>query len=313
MIPGGGGRGLQLVKMIESAGLSPQDIDAVIVSHGHEDHDGGLFELTNILQVRVMAHEIYGYLVRTNAEAAPSGEKTQFPASCWCCPMPESFYKGNCLEYHRERQELTIGAIGMNGELGPGIEVLYTPGHCPDAVALLIDGEALLPGDTILPEITPHPTLESNFFVMRPALPDKWEEAQQLFGLRAYIRSLRRIGETVGPSDRILVLPAHRLYYRDKFNQLDLKVRIEELVQHHIDRCHDFVRILSVGPKTLREVAAEYFQPGLLKGNGINLAIDEVGSHCELMEISDDVVVVEDGKIMSTGNENFRSLISSIG
>lgn len=304
--------GLQLVKMIEAAGFSPQDIAAVIVSHGHEDHDGGIFELTNIMQVRVMAHETYGCLVRANAEAAPSGEKAQFPASCWCCPMPESYYRG-CLEYHRERQELNIVAMGDNGELAPGVEVLHTPGHCPDAVALLVDGEALLPGDTILPEITPHPTLESSFFVMRPVLPDKWEEAQQLFGLRAYVRSLRMIEKTVGPSEGISVLPAHRLYYRDKFNRVDLKVRIEELVQHHIDRCYDLARILSSGPKTLKEVATEYFEPGLLKGNGIHLAVDEIKSHCELMEISGDVVAVEDGKVISTGNENFRSLISGIG
>lgn len=306
------GTGAHLLEMIESVGFSPRDIDTIVISHGHEDHDGGIFEITGAMRARVRAHETYGCLVRLLSHAAPSSEKAQFPVSCWCCPMPASFSRRYCLDYHAERPTLNISDLEMNGELGPGVEVLHTPGHSPDAVALLIDGEALLPGDTILPDITPHPSQERFFNVMRPALPEKWAEAQQLFGLRAYIRSLRRIEEMVGASEDILVLPAHRLYYRDRLNSLDLKGRIEQLVQHHRDRCGDFSRILGAGPKSLKEVASEHFRPELLKGHGINLASEEVASHCELMEASGDVVVVEGGKIMSTGTKNFLSLIDSI-
>jgi glyoxylase-like metal-dependent hydrolase (beta-lactamase superfamily II) len=306
------GQGPQLLKMMEGAGFSGQDVHSIILSHGHEDHDGGLFEITNLIDARVVAHEVYGSLVRCNPEAAPSQEKAEFPASCWCCPMPETFYKSNCLEYHKERQALTIMDVSSLPEaLGSGIQVLHTPGHCPDSLVLLVDGEGMLVGDTILPEITPHPTLESHFTVMKPALPDKFDEAQQLFGLRAYIRSLKVLRAVTGTTDKIVVLPAHRLYSQDKWNQLDLCGRIDEIVQHHIDRCYDILRILSTGPKTPREIAMEYFQPSLLKGYGIHLAINEIKSHCELMEISRDIVVLEDGKVSPIGGgNNFRSLIN---
>ncbi|MDA8307163.1 MAG: MBL fold metallo-hydrolase [Deltaproteobacteria bacterium] len=306
------GKGRELIGMIESVGFNPRDIDAIVVSHGHEDHDGGILELAGVTQARVKAHEIYGCLVRPLAKSAPSSEKAQFPVSCWCCPMPASFARHNCLEYHEERPQLNIEPMSMNGELGAGIEVLHTPGHSPDAVALLIDREALLPGDTILPDISPHPSQERFFSVMRPALPGNWKEAQQLFGLRAYVRSLKRIEQLAGASEDILVLSAHRLYYRDRLNLLGLKDRVAELVQHHRDRCSDFARILSTGPKSLKEVAAEHFRPELLKGHGINLAADEVASHCELMEAGGDVVFGEEGKIMSTGTQNFLSLIDGI-
>jgi len=307
------GQGRQLLKMMEAAGgFRGQDIDSIIVSHGHEDHDGGLFEITNLINARVVAHEVYGSLVRCNPEAAPSGEKAEFPASCWCCPMPETFYKSNCLEYHRERQTLTIMDMGNLPEaLGSGIQVFHTPGHCPDSVVLLVDGEAMLVEDTVLPEITPHPTLESHFAVMKPALPEKFEEAQQLFGLRAYIRSLKMLRAVTGTTDKILVLPAHRWYSQDRWNHLNLSGRIDEIVQHHIDRCYDILQTLATGPKTPREIAIEYFQPSLLKGYGIHLAINEIKSHCELMEISRDVVVLDDGKVSSIGGDNnFRSLIN---
>jgi glyoxylase-like metal-dependent hydrolase (beta-lactamase superfamily II) len=305
------GTGPQLLKMMEAAGVNGQDIGSIVVSHGHEDHDGGLFEITRMINAPILAHETYGYLVRCNPNAAPSEEKTKFPASCWCCPMPETFYRSNCLEYHRERQELTIMDLSNSPEaLGSGIQVFHTPGHCPDSVVLVVDGEAMLVGDTVLPEITPHPTLESHFAIMKPALPEKFEEAQELFGLRAYIRSLKLLRAVAAATDRILVLPSHRLYSQDKWNHLDLSDRIDEIVQHHIDRCRDILRIIDTEPKTPQEIAAEYFQPSLLKGYGIHLAINEIKSHCELMAISRDVVLSEDGKVSSTGGDNFRSLIN---
>ncbi|MDR3569426.1 MAG: MBL fold metallo-hydrolase [Syntrophobacteraceae bacterium] len=306
------GKGLPLLEMIESVGVSSRDIDAIVLSHGHEDHDGGIFEITGATNARVLAHETYGCLVGPLPEAAPSSEKALFPVSCWSCPMSASFARRNCLEYHKERSKAKISDLTMNGELGAGVEVIHIPGHSPDAVALLIDGEALLPGDTILPDISPHPSQERFFGLMRAALPGKWQEAQQLFGLRAYIRSLRRLEELAGASRDLLVLPAHRLYHRDRFAVLDLRERIGELVGHHAERCCDFARILKSGSKTLEEVAAAHFRPELLKGPGFSLAADEVASHCELMAASGDVVFPGDGKILSNGTQNFLSLIGEL-
>jgi len=102
------------------------------------------------------------------------------------------------------------------------------------------------------------------------------------------------------------------LYRQNGWNHLDLSGRIDELLHHHIDRCHDILGTLGTGTKTPKEIAVEYFQPNLLKGFGIHLAVNEIKSHCELMEISGDVVVLEGGKISSTGEENFRSLIDHI-
>ena len=65
---GGRGMGPRLLEMIESAGFRGGDIEAVILSHGHEDHDGGLLGFTSLTGARIMAHEIYRCLSR----AAPS-------------------------------------------------------------------------------------------------------------------------------------------------------------------------------------------------------------------------------------------------
>ncbi len=42
------GQGEKLVAMMEAAGISAKDLEFVLISHGHEDHDGGLAELNQI-------------------------------------------------------------------------------------------------------------------------------------------------------------------------------------------------------------------------------------------------------------------------
>jgi hypothetical protein len=88
--------------------------------------------------------------------------------------------------------------------------------------------------------------------------------------------------------------------------------RINEIVEHHIQRCSDILGIVRGCPKTVREICREHFSEDSLKGLGINMAIDEVLSHVELLEHSHDVSVKEDGTISGTGPGQFESLIRSL-
>ena len=94
------GQGRHLVDMMRVAGIRPADLDFVLISHGHEDHDGGLAELIALTDLKVKAHTIYDLIIRQYPDIAPPGYKQRFPAKCWHCFMPESFYKDNCLPYH---------------------------------------------------------------------------------------------------------------------------------------------------------------------------------------------------------------------
>ncbi len=52
------GRGNQLIGMMESVRINAEDLAFVLISHGHEDHDGGLAELVNGTHLSVKAHAI---------------------------------------------------------------------------------------------------------------------------------------------------------------------------------------------------------------------------------------------------------------
>jgi hypothetical protein len=227
--------------------------------------------------------------------------------------MPVSFSSKYCPEYHAEREEIEISPISNSTRnLQPGISIFHVPGHSPDAIALLVDDEALLVGDTILPEITPHPTREQTFEETGAILGHEYVEAQQLYGLRAFMRSIIKLREITNGSDQIIVLPGHRLYNYSKWNDLSLTTRVDELFDHHIQRCSDILNILNHGPKTPEEISQEHFEPSLLEGFGANLAREEVLSHCELLALAGDVTLESDERISATGESRFESLINDI-
>ena len=307
------GMGRKLLKLMESAGVSGNELEFIVLSHGHEDHDGGLFEIVKSTRAKVKAHRIYDRLIRFYPTEVPGDVNKDFPASCWHCFMPESFSNQHCLGYQQERNRLKIEQIGDGHcKIGKTIHTYHVPGHSPDALAILVGGEALIVGDTLLPQITPFPSREAFFDQVREILKPQYIHAQSIYGLRAYIRSLKKLGQIGRKFTDLLVLPAHRLFYHNHWNEINLQARINELIEHHIERCADILKILKEGPKTAREIAAAHFEEPLLKGFGIMMAENEILSHCELLSASKDVFLVEDTEFAATGSSNFESLIQSL-
>jgi glyoxylase-like metal-dependent hydrolase (beta-lactamase superfamily II) len=307
------GQGIKILEKMEAAGASSKDLAFVLLSHGHEDHDGGLPEIVKMSGASVKAHVIYDRLIRFYPDKAPPGVNKDFPASCWRCLMPESFSSQHCPDYHRGRSRLQIETIGdAETALGNGMTAYHLPGHNPDALALLLDQEVLLVGDTVLPDISPHPTREWAFKQVAPILSPQYPRGDAIFGLRAYIRSLKKLQEIGARMPQLTVLPAHRLFYNHQWRDVALEERVKELLAHHVTRCADILEILKQGPKTAKEVAIAHFEAPLLKGPGIMMAESEILSHCELLQISGDAVVTPDGKFEATGTWSLESLIEEL-
>lgn len=278
------GTGAMLVQAMGQVGRSGADLAYVLLSHGHEDHDGGLCEVVRRTGAAVKAHRVYDRLARKYPDLAPEAHKRDFPAKCWHCFMPESFYVPNCLAYHGETQARRVETIGDGRQpLGPDLETLHVPGHCPDSLAVLAGGEVLLVGDTLLPDITPWPTNLRMHQTTAGVLGDLYPEAGSLYGLKRYLRSIKQLRELAAVHPGLAVLPAHRLYHQGRLNSIDLATRIDDMIRHHLDRCADILRILSHGPQDLEAIARGHFAKAKLKGAGLLMAKNEVFSHCELM------------------------------
>jgi hypothetical protein len=227
--------------------------------------------------------------------------------------MPESFSNRHCLEYHRGRNGLEVETIGDGkGKLSEAVQTYHVPGHSPDALAVLVGEEALLVGDTVLPEITPFPTREAFFHQVKGILPSGYPSVDSVFGLRAYIRSLRKLDGIGERFPDALVLPAHRLFYNCRWNEINLRTRIAEIIDHHTLRCAEILKILKDGPKTAKEIAVEHFSDSSLEGVGMFMAENEILSHCELLEAAGDVRIAKDGGFFASGTQGFEPLIQAL-
>jgi glyoxylase-like metal-dependent hydrolase (beta-lactamase superfamily II) len=307
------GQGQSLVGMMESAGITPRDLDFVLISHSHEDHDGGLAELVESTRIRVKAHVIYDLLIRKYEDQAPPDHKRRFPAKCWHCVMPESFFTKNCLEYHRVLHDMTVDTIGDgHQQLAAGITSYHLAGHSPDCLAVRIGDEAIIVGDVILPDITPWPTREAMYDEVAEVVKSEYVEPHAIFGLSRYLKSLKKLADIARQFPDILVLPAHRLYYNDQWNGIQLAERVDDLIEHHIQRCGAIIEILDIGSKTADQIAREHFEERLLEGFGSFMAVNEIISHCELLMKSGDVLSANEDQYSATGSRNFQAFIEKL-
>ncbi len=304
------GQGRHLVAMMEQTGIDPKELDYVLISHGHEDHDGGLAELVKLTDLKVKAHRVYERLIRKYPNFSPKGYKEHFPAKCWHCFMPQSFYKENCLNYHAVLQTLKVEPVGNGSSgIGNGIRTMHLPGHSPDCLAVMLDNEALVVGDVVLPDITPWPTCLELYEEVEGILHPDYPDAGALFGLDCYLRSLKTLLRIAEKNPNILVLPAHRLYFHGRWQSLQLKKRLKELFQHHLDRSAAILEIVGSQEMHADDIAKLHFKEALLKGPGKLMAANEIVSHAELLTACGDLEQTGKHSYIVTGSRNFENEI----
>ena len=297
--------------LLKSTGKGFSNIDRIIITHSHEDHDGNVAEIIAVTRAELWAHTIYPRMISYHPQVKDGALHPELPGSCRLCPMPEAFYR-SCLPYHQKRSSLKVDFAINDGQKLPDedLSFLFTPGHSPDSICVVLEDEVIFTGDTVLPDITSHPSLVYAFEVNRRVLPEGYRRSNDVYGLMNYIKSLSKVAYLSSQPLKAM-FPAHRLFYNGRFNLLDSSERAKEIIRFHVDRCRDILRIIDNKPTGIADIVVQHFPPSQLTGFGRMLAEDEIRAHIEIMEACGDVCWTDENKklVKRTGTNNYLKAI----
>jgi glyoxylase-like metal-dependent hydrolase (beta-lactamase superfamily II) len=275
--------------LLRPTGKKLADIDRVIISHSHEDHDGNVTEILREAQAELVAHELYQSMISYHRDETEGVAHPEFPGSCRLCRMPEKFYS-SCLSYHRNRSSLRVDLPVEDGQILPDdLSFVFTPGHTPDSICIILEEEVIFTGDTVLPGITAQPTMAQMFKLNQKILPEKYRETNSVYGLLNFIKSLSKVLR-VSPDPFESTFPAHRLFYDGKYNLIDGGRRAKDIIQFHIERCRDILKIVEEHPIAVDEIVVKHFPPSRLSDMGRSLADNEIRAHLEIMRDCGDII-----------------------
>ena len=194
------------------------------------------------------------------------------------------------------------------GDQVGNLTFMAAPGHSPDELCVIME-DMVFTGDHVLPEITPHPTTKTEYTPeIKQLLPDEYHQEDQYYGLETYLKSLKKVADL---GQQISVLPAHRLYNRDKFNFLNTR-RADEILRHHTARLGSLLARIGAEPTGLEDVTRGIFDRRKLMGGNLFAALLEMVAHIEVLQDTGDLEFTGQREIRATGRDNYRQLVHEL-
>ena len=144
MIDGGAPKKLkEFTKAIEEISIKPEDIKLMIMTHGHWDHIGSAKEIKEFTGAKIAMHEQEKEWLEKGLKPLPPG------VTLW-----GSIFKGimamfmPLVKISTTDVDLVMGDEGLPlDEYGIPGKVIYTPGHSPGSVSVLLDTGDAFVGD----------------------------------------------------------------------------------------------------------------------------------------------------------------------
>ncbi len=246
-----------LLNGLQQAGLTPQALTHIVLTHAHIDHFGGLAKLKPLTQAQITCHELDLQTIahHESKRLQTARRLASFLADTGLAKEEQdsllNIQRLTTSLYHSTPVDFTYRQLSLHL---PGVEWIHLPGHCPGHVALRMD-DVVFCGDMVVEGVTPHlvPETFSPFSGVDHYL-------ESLEALQAWAQGARLIFN--GPDDVITDLPA----------------RIMATRQNLLRRMGKALRSMTE-PLTLAEICQTVY--GDMGGYNLLLVIEKTGAYVE--------------------------------
>jgi len=161
----------KILKKIREIGRKPEDIELIIVSHGHLDHFGGLSGIHSLSGASVACHKSdYENVSRASKEISPSITVGAHILSLLArISMPFMKTQGVVPELILENGMLLE-------DFGLGAKVLHTPGHTSGSISVLLEDGSAFIGDLVMGKVPlKYKPLAPSFAEDMTSVYDSWK------------------------------------------------------------------------------------------------------------------------------------------
>jgi len=253
-------QGIKALRSDFSESITVNDIQRILVTHGHIDHFGGVAFMVEQTDAQVGIHEI-DRRVLTNYEERVIVATKDVRVYMERAGVRDDMIPRLIEMYSFSKQHVRSVAVDIDLDEDislDGMQFIHTPGHCPGQVCILL-GDILLSADHILAQTTPHQSPES---------------ITRYTGLGHYLESLRKIARI----DSIrLALGGHEEPIQDVYARID---GIRASHQRKLERVLDIIQT-GGEPCTISEISKTMYPDR--HGYDVLLALEEVGAHVEYL------------------------------
>ena len=259
-----------LLRGMRSAGLTPDQVTGIVVTHVHLDHHGlsGRLREASGAWIAMHTEEVQNLPVRIGEAVGGADGARDWLVRCGVpgdvvAELSADYSLADALLHMAEPDRLL--SDGEHVDLpGRRIRAVWTPGHTPGHVCLYdADYDLLLTGDHLLPRISPN-------IGLAPGTPDS--------PLTSYLESLQTMHGYAGAE----ALPAHEYRFRG------IADRADALVRHHEARTREVLDVVAAaGQPTIWEVTTQLTWSrswDQITGFMRRAALAETAAHIEYLE-----------------------------